>query len=58
MRESNFAGEGDMYLMASVLNVFFALFASVNSFHQLVVRGIEHGEVYRWTTRIGQQPLL
>lgn len=58
MRESNFAGEGDMYLMASVLNVFLALFASVNSFHQLVVRGIEHGEVYRWTTRSGQQPLL
>jgi type VI secretion system protein ImpG len=58
MRESNFAGEGDMYLMASVLNVFFALFASVNSFHQLVVRGVEHGEVYRWPTRIGQQPLL
>jgi type VI secretion system protein ImpG len=58
MRESNFAGEGDMYLMASVLSVFFALFASVNSFHQLVVRGIEHGEVYRWPTRIGQQPLL
>ncbi|MEJ2691651.1 MAG: type VI secretion system baseplate subunit TssF [Candidatus Thiodiazotropha sp.] len=58
MRESNFAGEGDMYLMASVLNVFFALFASVNSFHQLVVRGVEHGEIYRWSTRIGQQPLL
>ena len=58
MRESNFAGEGDMYLTASVLNMFFALFASVNSFHQLIVRGIEHGEVYRWPTRIGQQPLL
>jgi type VI secretion system protein ImpG len=58
MRESNFAGEGDMYLLASVLNVFLALFASVNSFHQLVVRGIEHGEVYQWPTRIGQQPLL
>jgi type VI secretion system protein ImpG len=58
MRESNFAGEGDMYLIASVLSVFFALFASVNSFHQLVVRGIEHGEVFQWPTRIGQQPLL
>jgi type VI secretion system protein ImpG len=58
MRESNFAGEGDMFLMASVLSVFFALFASVNSFHQLVVQGIEHGEVYQWPTRTGQQPLL
>ena len=58
MQESNFAGEGDMFLLASVLNVFLALYASVNSFHQLVVRGVEHGEVYQWPTRIGQQPLL
>jgi type VI secretion system protein ImpG len=58
MRESNFAGEGDMFLLASILNVFLALYASVNSFHQLVVRGVEHGEVYQWPTRIGQQPLL
>lgn len=58
MRESNFAGEGDMFLLASVLDVFLALYASVNSFHQLVVRGVEHGEVYQWPTRLGQQPLL
>ena len=58
MRESSYAGEGDMFLLASVLNVFLALYASVNSFHQLVVRGVEHGEVYQWPTRIGQQPLL
>jgi len=58
MQESNFAGEGDMFLLASILNVFLALYASVNSFHQLVVSGVENGEVYQWPTRIGQQPLL
>jgi type VI secretion system protein ImpG len=58
MRESNFAGEGDMFLLASVLDEFLALYASVNSFHQLVVKGMEHGEIYQWPTRTGQQPLL
>ncbi|MFQ5773101.1 MAG: type VI secretion system baseplate subunit TssF [Kiloniellaceae bacterium] len=58
MRESNFAGEGDMYLFASVLNEFLSLFASINSFHQLIVTGVEHGEVYRWPAKSGQQLLL
>ncbi len=58
MRESKFAGEGDLYLLASVLNEFFALYATINSFHQLVVRNIERGDVYQWPARIGQQPLL
>ncbi|MCP3867684.1 MAG: type VI secretion system baseplate subunit TssF [Gammaproteobacteria bacterium] len=63
LRESRFggegpAGEGGMYLFASVLNEFFSLFASINSFHQLKVKGIERGEEYQWPTRIGQQPLL
>jgi type VI secretion system protein ImpG len=58
MRESNFADEGDMYLFASVLNEFLSLFASINSFHELIVHGIEHGETYRWPARSGQQLVL
>ncbi len=58
LRESKFAGEGDMYLFASVLNEFLSLFASINSFHQLEVNGAEHGEVYRWPAKSGQQILL
>lgn len=58
MRESKFAGEGDLYLLATVLNEFFSLYATINSFHQLTVRNVERGEVYRWPPRIGQQPLL
>jgi type VI secretion system protein ImpG len=58
MKESKFAGEGELYLLASVLNEFFALYTTINSFHQLQVRNVERGEVYQWPARIGQQPIL
>ncbi|MDE1463250.1 type VI secretion system baseplate subunit TssF [Spartinivicinus poritis] len=58
LRESKFANEGDMYQFASVLNEFFALYVSLNSFHMLEVVGIENGEIYQWEARIGQQPIL
>ncbi|MEN8217486.1 MAG: type VI secretion system baseplate subunit TssF [Pseudomonadota bacterium] len=57
MHESKFAGEGDMYLFASVLNEFFALYASINAFHQLEVK-TERGEIYLWPARLGQQHLI
>jgi type VI secretion system protein ImpG len=52
-----FVGEGDLYLFASVLNEFFALYASLNSYHELQVNSTQ-GEVYQWTPRMGLQPLL
>jgi type VI secretion system protein ImpG len=58
MKGNNFASEGDMYLLASVLNEFFALYATINSFHQLVVRNTDRGEEYQWPARIGHQLLL
>ncbi|WP_278387779.1 type VI secretion system baseplate subunit TssF [Pseudomonas oryzihabitans] len=57
MDASGFRSEGELYLFASVLNEFFALYASLNSFHQLSVRSLQ-GEVYLWTPRMGQQPLI
>ncbi|MBD8577098.1 type VI secretion system baseplate subunit TssF [Pseudomonas syringae] len=53
----HFTAEGDLFLFASILNEFFALYASLNSFHQLRVETTQ-GDVYRWTPRMGQQPLL
>jgi type VI secretion system protein ImpG len=47
-----------MFLFASVLAEFFALYATVNSFHELVVQGMEKGEEYRWQARVGNQPLI
>ena len=58
LRESHFAGEGDMYLFASILNHFLALAANINSFHRLEVRGVQHGEIYQWPAMMGQQPLV
>lgn len=56
--EDHFAGEGDLYLFATVLNEFFSLYASLNSFTQLTVRGIQQGEVYQWLPKAGQQILV
>ncbi|POP72361.1 type VI secretion system baseplate subunit TssF [Pseudomonas syringae] len=52
-----FAGEGSLFLFASVLNEFFALYASLNSFHELHVKST-HGGGYEWAPRMGMQPLL
>ncbi|WP_297838424.1 type VI secretion system baseplate subunit TssF, partial [Pseudomonas sp.] len=45
------------FLFASILNEFFALYASLNSYHELHVTSTQ-GEVYQWTPRMGLQPLL
>jgi len=55
LKESKFSNEGEMYLFATVINEFFSLYANMNSFHQLIVRGSEQGEVYQWPARVGQQ---
>ncbi|WP_095194623.1 type VI secretion system baseplate subunit TssF [Pseudomonas sp. Irchel 3A7] len=52
-----YIGEGDLFVFASVLNEFFALYASLNSYHELRVISTQ-GEVYQWTPRMGLQPLL
>lgn len=52
-----YVGEGDLFLFATVLNEFFALYASLNSYHELRVQSTQ-GELYQWTPRMGQQPLL
>ena len=58
MNEDSFAGEGDMYVFATVLNEFFALYASMNALTELTVRGSKFGEIYHWPPRLGQQVLL
>ena len=58
MKSSKFSNVGDMYLFAAVLNEFFTLYASINSFNQLTVKDIERGEEFQWQPRIGQQPVI
>ncbi|WLH54414.1 type VI secretion system baseplate subunit TssF [Pseudomonas tolaasii] len=52
-----FLGQGDVFVFASVLNEFFSLYASLNSYHELRVTSTQ-GDVYLWPFRMGQQPLL
>lgn len=49
-----FCAEGAMYLFGSVLNEFFALYATVNSFHRLIIEETVRGEEYIWPARLGR----
>ncbi|OQX20447.1 MAG: type VI secretion system protein ImpG [Desulfobulbaceae bacterium A2] len=57
-RADNFASRGDLYLFGSVLNEFFAVYASLNSFTRFVLYETISGESISWPARIGQQPLI
>jgi len=58
LKESHFNSEGDMFLFASIINEFLALYVSMNSFSRLVVNGGEEGETYQWPIRIGRRIIL
>jgi type VI secretion system protein ImpG len=55
---AKFSGLGEAYLFSSILNEFFSLYATINSFHRLRVRDVDRGEEYRWPPRIGEKTLL
>lgn len=52
-----FLGQGEVFVFASVLNEFFALYSGLNTYHELSVISTQ-GDVYLWPPRMGQQPLL
>ena len=56
--QRSFSCEGEMFLFASILNEFLALYATVNSFHQLVVIEEKRGEQYQWPARLGRKLTL
>lgn len=58
IQENQFVGDGDMYLFCCVLNEFLALYSTINSFTQLVVKGAGSGEVQTWPMRIGKQTII
>ncbi|QOJ15127.1 MAG: type VI secretion system baseplate subunit TssF [Planctomycetia bacterium] len=56
--EKSYADNG-MFLLATVLERFLALYANINSFTQLAIRSQQRGEeVYRWPPRTGHRQLL
>jgi len=55
--ESAFQGSG-VFLLASVLERFFARYVSLNSFTETVLRTVDRGEIARWPARIGNRTLI
>ncbi len=55
--ESSFEGTG-VFLLGVVLERFFAKYASINSFSEMVLTTTDRGEVMRWPPRIGQRHVL
>jgi type VI secretion system protein ImpG len=55
--KSSYSG-GGMFLLASILEHFFALYCTINSFTQTVVHVKGEGEFFRWPPRAGEQVLL
>ncbi len=49
---------GGMFLLASVLERFFALYCTINSFTQTVMHDETGEEMYRWAPRAGENVLL
>jgi type VI secretion system protein ImpG len=58
LEPSRFSGNG-MLMMGNVLDVFFGLYCSINSFTRLTVRARgQSGILKRWPPRAGAQQLL
>ena len=58
LSRDGFANNGDLYLFSSVMNRFFAGYASVNCFTRLTVEETLSKELYQWNAMIGDRPLL
>jgi type VI secretion system protein ImpG len=57
LEDAAFQGS-NTYMLAAVLEEFFARFASINSFSKTVLRTVERGEVARWPMRLGNRSTL
>jgi type VI secretion system protein ImpG len=57
LRQDYFASPGDMFLFGSVMDYFFGVYSSMNSFTYLVIEESTTGETYSWPPRVGDRPL-
>ncbi len=55
--EQAFEGTG-IFLLGSVLDVFFSKYVSINSFTRTVIRSTERGVIMRWPARLGTRQTL
>lgn len=57
LEDAAFQGSSS-FMLAAVLEEFFARFASINSFTKTVLRSVERGELARWPIRLGNRSTL
>lgn len=55
--EDRFTNDGDLYLFATLINEFLSLHATLNTFTQVTVQGLQKGETLSWPHRIGRDSL-
>lgn len=58
IRPDPFICEGEIYLLGTVLSHFFALYASINSYHCLKIINTESQEAREWQEKMGQHALI
>ena len=56
--EEKAGGEGEVYLLGTILSEFLAQYVSLNSFSRLRVHCAGNNEVYQWPSRIGRRLTL
>lgn len=57
IHQRTFLCEGSLFLFCTVIAKFFALYTSVNMFHELEVINLDNQEIYQWPAQINQQKL-
>jgi len=58
MRQDNFASFGDLYLFASMLDLFMGVYSSMNTFIQFELKDSISGETFQWPARLGDRHLI
>jgi type VI secretion system protein ImpG len=58
VRQSHFAGRGDVTLFGAVLDRFLGMYAPINTFTRLTITDYDSGEIWIWPERMGDQPLM
>lgn len=57
-RHDHFAGLGGLYLFGAVMDLFFGVYASMNTFVQLRLKDSISGETFSWPARMGDRLLI
>jgi type VI secretion system protein ImpG len=58
IEDKEYTCEGELFLFGTVLANFFALYATINSFHVLEIVNLTNNERYKWDIQKGRQPII